>query len=97
MKVSKLSLQRWKAHCTKVQELTVLNGFESEAEKAERIERAKLDYEFFVSYYLPHYAKSKCGKFQIDAANEVHYVPHVLDGHSVVDPWRYPQPVRGVE
>ena len=71
MKVSKQSLQRWQAHCTKVQQLTVLNGFESEAEKAERIERAKLDYEFFVSYYFPHYAKSKCGKFQIEAANEV--------------------------
>lgn len=71
MKVSKQSLQRWQAHCTKVQQLTVLNGFESEAEKNERIERAKLDYEFFVSYYFPHYAKSKCGQFQVDAANEV--------------------------
>lgn len=71
MRVSKQSLQRWQAHCTKVQQLTVLNGFESEAEKTERIERAKLDYEFFVSYYFPHYAKSKCGQFQIDAANEV--------------------------
>ncbi|HYV92766.1 MAG TPA: phage terminase large subunit [Chitinophagales bacterium] len=71
MKVSKQSLLRWKTHCTKVQELTVLNGFESEAEKTERVERAKLDYEFFVSYYFPHYAKNKCGKFQIDAANEV--------------------------
>ena len=31
----------------------------------------KADYEFFVRYYFPHYAKNKCGKFQIDAANEV--------------------------
>jgi len=71
MKVSKLGLQRWKVHCEKVQQLTVLNGFESSAEKAERIVRAKRDYEFFVSYYFPHYAKCKCAKFQIDAANEV--------------------------
>lgn len=71
MKVSKLGLQRWKAHCEKVQQLTVLNGFENELEKTERIERAKRDYEFFVSYYFPHYAKNKCGKFQIEAANAV--------------------------
>ncbi|MEP7169098.1 MAG: hypothetical protein ABI855_06970, partial [Bacteroidota bacterium] len=71
MKVSKQSLIRWQAHCTKVQQLTVLNGFESKAEKGERIERAKSDYQFFVEYYFPHYAKNKCGKFQIDAANEV--------------------------
>ncbi len=71
MKVSKQSLQRWQLHCTKVQQLTVLNGFEGEAEKAERIERAKSDYQFFVDFYFPHYAKNRCGKFQIDAANEV--------------------------
>lgn len=33
-----------------------------------RIERARKDYAFFVSTYFPHLAKSKCGKFQIDAA-----------------------------
>jgi predicted phage terminase large subunit-like protein len=71
MKVSKQSLQRWQAHCTKVQQLTVLNGFESKAEKAERMERAKSDYKFFVEYYFPHYAKNACAKFQIVAANEV--------------------------
>ncbi|MFI5218251.1 MAG: phage terminase large subunit [Bacteroidia bacterium] len=71
MKVSKQSLQRWQAHCTKVQQLTVFNGFESATEKAERIERAKTDYQFFVEYYFPHYAKSKCGQFQIEAAKEV--------------------------
>ena len=71
MKVSKQSLLRWREHCTKVQQLTVLNGFETEAEKSSRIERAKNDYEYFVSYYFPHYVKNKCGKFQIEAANEV--------------------------
>src|SRR6266576_2196633 len=71
MKVSKQAILRWREHCTKVQALTVLDGFESEAEKTERIEKAKNDYEFFVEYYFPHYAKCKCGKFQIDAANEV--------------------------
>ena len=71
MKVSKQSLQRWREHCTKVQQLTVVNGFESEPDKVARIERAKSDYDFFVTYYFPHYVKSKCGKFQIEAANEV--------------------------
>ena len=71
MKVSRDSIKRWQQHCTKVQQLTVLNGFEDANAKAERIEKAKINYEFFVSYYFPHYAKNKCGKFQIDAANEV--------------------------
>ena len=71
MKASKQAVLRWREHCTKVQALTVLDGFESEAEKTERIDRAKNDYEFFVEYYFPHYAKCKCGKFQIDAANAV--------------------------
>ncbi|MBK8847292.1 MAG: phage terminase large subunit [Bacteroidetes bacterium] len=71
MKVSKQSLTRWQMHCTKVQQQTVVDGFENEMSKAERIERAKNDYQFFVEYYFPHYAKNKCGQFQIDAANEV--------------------------
>ncbi|HRA60473.1 MAG TPA: phage terminase large subunit [Bacteroidia bacterium] len=71
MKVSKENIKRWQGVCAKVQQQTVLNGFESEAEKAERIEKAKNDYSFFVEYYFPHYAKNKCGQFQIDAANEV--------------------------
>jgi hypothetical protein len=70
-RVKKRKLQRWREHCSKVQLLTVLNGYENEFEKTERIERAKRDYEFFVSYYFPHYAKNKCGKFQIQAANAV--------------------------
>ena len=36
-----------------------------------RIERARKDYAFFVATYFPHLAKSKCGKFQIDAAKYI--------------------------
>lgn len=36
-----------------------------------RIERARNDYAFFVETYFPHLAKSKCGKFQIDAAKYI--------------------------
>ena len=71
MKVSKQAIQRWKEHCGKVQEATVLQGLESEADKQARIAKAKKDYGYFVEYYFPQYAKSKCGKFQIDAAKEV--------------------------
>ena len=71
MKVSRDSMKRWQMHCTKVQQLTVLNGFENVSEKSERVAKAKSDYQYFVEYYFPHYAKNKCGKFQIDAANEV--------------------------
>ncbi len=35
---------------------------------AERIERARKDYDYFVSTYFPHLAKCKNGKFQTDAA-----------------------------
>ncbi|MBO7462502.1 MAG: hypothetical protein J6T96_07885 [Bacteroidales bacterium] len=36
-----------------------------------RIERARKDYAFFAATYFPHLAKSKCGKFQIDAAKYI--------------------------
>ncbi len=71
MKASKQSITKWNEHCKKVQQHTIVDAFESEADKVLRIEKAKNDYSFFVEYYFPHYAKSKCGAFQIEAANAV--------------------------
>lgn len=42
---------------------------ESRAQKADRIHRARQDYGYFVEYYFPHYAKSKCAWFHLRAAN----------------------------
>lgn len=41
------------------------------AEQHRRIERARKDYDFFVSTYFGGIARSKCGKFQIDAAKYI--------------------------
>lgn len=42
---------------------------ESPEQRNRRIERARRDYQYFVSTYFPHIARCKCGKFQIEAAN----------------------------
>ena len=71
MKITKQTVSRWKDLCKQIQQETTGLAYESKAEKEKRIEKAKSDYAFFVEYYFPHYAKSKCATFQISAANEV--------------------------
>lgn len=39
--------------------------------KADRLKRAKKDYNFFVSYYFPHWAKADCAPFHVETANKV--------------------------
>jgi predicted phage terminase large subunit-like protein len=34
-----------------------------------RITRARKDYDYFVSYYFPHFARCRCAAFQVKAAN----------------------------
>ena len=48
-----------------------VNAFETKQEKTDRIEKAKKDYAFMVSYYFPHYATSKTADFQIKFAKKV--------------------------
>lgn len=40
-------------------------------EKEARIKRAKKDYNYLVTQYFPHWAKSDCAPFHIEAANKV--------------------------
>ncbi len=68
----------WKKHCENVQQQTTVNKSESPADKQARIERARVDYAFFVDYYFPHYTtNAQTGKhtasapFHIDAAKKV--------------------------
>lgn len=69
--VDKESRERYLAKLQLIKENGAENPFESEAEKAKRIERAKKDVAFFVRYYFPHYATSESAPFQINLANRV--------------------------
>ena len=46
------ALRRWREHCDNIQRMTIV-PVESEAERLRRIERARRDYAFFVSWYFP--------------------------------------------
>lgn len=50
---------------------TEVNPFETEEEKELRIQKAKVDPQFFVETYLPHYATAKSASFHLNFANEV--------------------------
>lgn len=74
----KEAYKRWRQLCNQIQNLSVVNEAESKKEQLQRIERARKDYAFFVSYYFPHYCQSEISgqvipsaKFHIDAANVI--------------------------
>jgi predicted phage terminase large subunit-like protein len=71
MRVVTEAWQAWQEMCREIQEQTPVNEHEELAEKQSRIRRAIKDYAFFFEYYFPHYAKCKCARFHIGAANEV--------------------------
>jgi len=72
------AIEKWQEHCKNIQELTTVNKSESPAIKQARIKRAQKDYEYFVEYYFPHFAKCKCGDFQLHAANKVKKEPNII-------------------
>ena len=53
-----------------------VNPFENKEERLARIERAKKDYSYMVSYYFPHYATVECADFHIKFANQVKKDPY---------------------
>lgn len=57
------AMKLWREHCENIQRETPVNTHESHADKLKRIERAKADFAFFVSYYFPHYATDEDGNF----------------------------------
>ena len=68
------ALIRWQEHCDNIQRMTIV-PVENEADRLRRIDRARKDYAFFVSYYFPHYCTDKTtgrtipsAKFHTDAA-----------------------------
>ena len=71
------AIRRWREHCDNIQRMTIV-PIEDEAQRLRRIERARRDYAFFVSYYFPHYCTDKetgktipSAKFHIDAARTI--------------------------
>jgi len=62
---------RWKEFCRVVQESTRIDIVESAEVSRKRIQSLLKDYSAFVDYYFPHYAKAKCARFQIEAANKI--------------------------
>jgi len=68
---NKEAIKKWNIHCASVQQQTTVNNGESKHVQLKRIERARIDYAFFVDYYFPHFAKCPSAKFHIKAANEI--------------------------
>ena len=71
----KQALKQWKRLCESIQTMSIVDSSESELTKAQRIDRARRDYTYFVEYYFPHYCTDresgkviKPAKFHRDAA-----------------------------
>jgi predicted phage terminase large subunit-like protein len=70
--------KRWQAHCEDVAALTPLTVVnETKAQQNRRVARLLKNYEEFVAYYFPHYAKCACGDFHIQAARKVLSTPNL--------------------
>jgi len=72
MKVTdKKALQRYKEKLISIRNGNDITENETASEQAERIQRAKKAYGYFVETYFPHYASAKCSWFQIKLAQLV--------------------------
>ncbi|MCQ2359962.1 MAG: hypothetical protein MJ009_00575 [Paludibacteraceae bacterium] len=77
VKGQKEAYKAWRQLCNTIADMSTVDISESEAERLNRIERARRDYAFFVSYYFPHYCTDRSGqiipsaKFHIQAANKI--------------------------
>lgn len=70
-KDDKIALERYLDKLSRIKDSSRVNLNETKGEKESRIERAKKDYAFCVSYYFPHYAECECAPFHIAAANDI--------------------------
>jgi len=70
--------KKWDANCQEIRQMTpVMNAHETPTKKQQRTKKLLANYNEFVKYYFPHYAKCECGKFQINAANKVRRTPNI--------------------
>lgn len=63
--------KQWCRDHERMQNLHEVKVSETVAEQERRKERARNDYAYFVTTYFPDVARTKCGKFQLDAAKYV--------------------------
>ena len=70
-KKAKQAMERYLQHLQEIKSITSVIPKGNEAEKHKRIARARESYAYFVETYFPHLASSKCGKFQIEAAEYI--------------------------
>ncbi|MES2730056.1 MAG: hypothetical protein V4621_08200 [Pseudomonadota bacterium] len=74
---NKQARERWKELVAVVSQAHTVDPDESFTSKAARVNRALVDYDFFVTTYFPHYTKDKtgrvtnCAPFHIKAANQI--------------------------
>lgn len=67
--------KRWDKLGERISNNSLIDSNESSSDKHKRIDRARKDYNFFVTYYFPHYTKNKlgevtpCADFHVKAAN----------------------------
>lgn len=78
----KQAKQRWEIRQQEIQSHATVTAAESKADQLRRIEKARKDYAYFVSYYFPHYTTDKVtgksipsAKFHIEAANYIRSNP----------------------
>lgn len=65
----KKRLEQFDDLCKSVKESTASDINETDEQKKKRIAKLRKNYGEFVKYYFPHYAKSECADFHIEAAN----------------------------
>jgi hypothetical protein len=70
-RIDQQALEAYQLKSREIQAATAYLPEETSGEREARLRRCKKDYNYFVIYYFPHYAKGECGKFQIDFANAV--------------------------
>ncbi len=70
--------KQWKELCATIQSMSTVDVAETEQTRRLRIERARRDYAFFVSYYFPHYCTQRdtgavipSASFHIEAARSI--------------------------
>lgn len=72
------ALKRWKDLCETIQAMSTVDESESNSDRLKRIEKARKDFSFFVTYYFPHYCTDATtgeviqpAPFHIDAAKDI--------------------------
>ncbi|MFC4262463.1 hypothetical protein ACFOWM_06225 [Ferruginibacter yonginensis] len=67
----KIALERYRNLLKQVSESNSVNPLESKKEQQERINKAKVDFAYFVNTYFPHYATAELAPFHIKLAKKI--------------------------